>query len=218
VKEAWKEVLRDYHRWQATAAGDERIRQRLSAKIQQAKTLSDAVIDNWEAKGFTAELDKQIAMTNFTNIPHADRVKVAKIITQGLYEMGFSEDEIGSWSQFLLEVDFQEGKEKILAAGGTGSYVRTALLGFNPFGVDQRSETLGKFDKSPFVLKPLTSCGYVTGVCMAGVGIALTQLTIGTGTGCATCKAIGILTFAAVALICGPIHGGGCGKGKKKKK
>lgn len=127
AKEAWKDVLRDYNRYQVT--GDENIKLALPEKIQKAKTSSLAVVDGLDTEGLTPELNKKLAKADFSSVSEAEKAKVIKRIMEDLADTELPEDETQKLKQALMQqLNLDAKKKEVLDHGGISSYLRRYII------------------------------------------------------------------------------------------
>ncbi len=168
-KRLWKEILRDYNRWQATR--NENIKLALPEKIQKAKTSSLAVVDGLDTEGLTPELNEELAKADFSNVSEAEKTKVIKRIMEDLADTELPEDEAQKLKQVLMQpLNLDAKKKEVLDHGGISSYLRRYIKGID-------SEALAPNSIS-YQLRAIQQslCSRAKTTCMVLVGAALVSI------------------------------------------
>ena len=205
VKKAWKDVLRDYYRWQQTK--DERVRQLLPAKVQQAKQRTLSLVDDQSFVKSAQDLDRAITSAQVTL---ATKERFIQWMTPEWVSAGVPAEEIDKWKQAVRESDPEAARTAIMEAGGFIAYVRKLITSFSLEHRVQLSAAQGQ--SSRFRMQPLLLCEISGITCIVTIG-ALIYLHVTTEEEQAKDEKGGLAILASTS--CG-LAAGSC-KGKKKE-
>ncbi len=123
VKEAWKEVLRDYYQWQKT--GDESIKRSLPVKVQRAKQRALSLLDDPRFLSIAQKLDREIATVQVTP---ADKERLIRRMVHEWVSAGVPAEAIAQCEKSLRGMDLEIERKIITEAGGTATYVRLLMI------------------------------------------------------------------------------------------
>jgi hypothetical protein len=160
VKEAWKEMLRDYYRWQATS--DEEIMRGWSAKVQRAKQKTLNLLGDQNFLRVAQKFDQAIASAQVTP---ADKEQFIKLMFPEWISAGVPAETITEWEQGVREAGPEAGRKAIVDAGGFAAYVRALVLGFTLELEVQASTT----KSGRLRMKPLYACAVGAALCAAAM-------------------------------------------------